>query len=81
MIVSLFLVQIGKLEDLRLRTLQGVLAVQKVFRGYKERRAFKRLRRATICAQACKSLAPLGWSVDTSSPELALCTPTVFRSP
>ncbi|XP_024403089.1 myosin-3 isoform X2 [Physcomitrium patens] len=44
--------QIGHLEDVRLRTLQSVIRVQALFRGYKDRCNYKHLRMTTIFVQS-----------------------------
>lgn len=44
--------QIGKLEDTCIRTLRGILGVQKAFRGYKARHQYKKLKRAIIFLQS-----------------------------
>ncbi|GLJ33257.1 hypothetical protein SUGI_0669180 [Cryptomeria japonica] len=44
--------QIGKLEDTRTRTLNGILGVQKVFRGYRARCQFKELKRGIVFLQS-----------------------------
>ncbi|KAJ7297028.1 hypothetical protein O6H91_Y084700 [Diphasiastrum complanatum] len=44
--------QIGMLEDVRLRTLQGIIGVQKVFRGYKDHKHYRQLRKSTIYLQS-----------------------------
>ncbi|KAJ7518383.1 hypothetical protein O6H91_21G066400 [Diphasiastrum complanatum] len=44
--------QIGMLEDVRLRTLHGIIGVQKVFRGYKDRKQYRQLQKSTIYMQS-----------------------------
>lgn len=45
--------QIGALEDMRKQVLQGVLEVQKCFRGHQARRSFHELRSGVIALQSC----------------------------
>ncbi|KAK1279441.1 hypothetical protein QJS04_geneDACA003163 [Acorus gramineus] len=44
--------QIGALDDARNQTLQGILAIQKGFRGQSARRAFKELKKASMILQS-----------------------------
>lgn len=44
--------QIGRLEDCRLQTLHGIICFQKLYRGYKARQCYKKLKRATILLQS-----------------------------
>lgn len=44
--------QIGRLEDCREQTLHGIIGVQKLYRGYKIRCYFNKLKRATILLQS-----------------------------
>eukprot|EP01018_Ginkgo_biloba_P019947 Gb_07077 [translate_table: standard] len=44
--------EIGRLEDIRARTLCGITAVQKCFRGYRVQSYFKKLKRVTILVQS-----------------------------
>jgi myosin-5 len=46
--------QIGMLEDLRQRTLHGIIGVQKVYKGYKVRCQYRRLKNASVILQSCK---------------------------
>lgn len=50
------LFQIGKLEDTRNRTLNGILRVQSCFRGHKARQYIKELKRGIFSLQACTRL-------------------------
>ncbi|CAK9264759.1 unnamed protein product [Sphagnum jensenii] len=44
--------QIGMLEDLRQRTLHGIIGVQKVYKGYKVRCQYRRLKNASVILQS-----------------------------
>lgn len=44
--------QIGRLEDCRLQTLQGIICFQKMYRGYKTQLRYKKLKRAAILLQS-----------------------------
>lgn len=44
--------QIGRLEDVRLQTLHGIVCFQKLYRGYKARQYFRKLKRAAILLQS-----------------------------
>ncbi|MCO5570788.1 hypothetical protein L7F22_024516 [Adiantum nelumboides] len=44
--------QVGRLEDVRLQTLHGIVCFQKLYRGYKARQYFKKLKRAAILLQS-----------------------------
>ncbi|CAK9208721.1 unnamed protein product [Sphagnum troendelagicum] len=44
--------QIGMLEDLRQRTLHGIICVQKVYKGYKVRCQYRRLKNASVILQS-----------------------------
>jgi len=46
--------QIGMLEDLRQRTLQGVTRLQALYKGYKVRLMYRQKRKMTIYLQSCK---------------------------
>lgn len=48
------MVQIGMLEDLRQRTLQGVTRLQALYKGYKVRLMYRQKRKMTIYLQSCK---------------------------
>jgi myosin-5 len=47
--------QVGRLEDIRLQTIHGIISFQKIYRGYKARRHFQGLRRSAIFLQSCKA--------------------------
>lgn len=47
--------QIGHLEDVRLRTLQGITRFQALYKGYKTRCIYKKRRAATIFLQSRES--------------------------
>lgn len=51
---TFILPQIGVLEDVRLRTLQGVTCLQALYRGYKVRCQYKKRRKTTIFLQCCE---------------------------
>ena len=56
------MVQIGMLEDLRQRTLQGVTRLQALYKGYKVRLMYRQKRKMTIYLQSCKfslSVSPM----------------------
>ncbi|KAH7423020.1 hypothetical protein KP509_12G036000 [Ceratopteris richardii] len=44
--------QVGRLEDIRLQTLKAIVCFQKLYRGYKARQNFLKLKRATILIQS-----------------------------
>jgi hypothetical protein len=46
-----YVLQIGMLEDVRVRTLQGVARAQAVYKGYKVRLEFKKTRKTIIFLQ------------------------------
>lgn len=46
--------QIGLLEDLRQHTVQGIICVQKVYKGYRVRMQYKKLMKVTMLLQSSK---------------------------
>ncbi|KAH7404329.1 hypothetical protein KP509_15G021000 [Ceratopteris richardii] len=44
--------QVGRLEDIRLQTLNGIVLFQKIYRGYKVRQYFRKLKRTAIMLQS-----------------------------
>ena len=61
------MIQIGMLEDLRQRTLQGVTRLQALYKGYKIRLMYRQKRKMTIYLQSCKfslSVFSHGWFAD-----------------
>jgi hypothetical protein len=47
-----FVMQIGMLEDLRQRTLHGIIGIQKVYKGHKVRCYYRQLRSASVVLQS-----------------------------
>ena len=51
-----WVLQVGRLEDYRLQTLHAIVSFQKIYRGYKARCHFKKLRKTALFLQSCKRL-------------------------